>query len=81
MQILSTIWTYLQKVFSVATNLIPFLPNYDANLEEASAQDYGVCVIAEENGEVSYVDSKTLRLEIKTVKKGLICYLFLKEPI
>ena len=84
-----------KQVFSVATNLIPFLQNDDANralmgsnmqrqavplmtteepvvgtsMEEAAAQDSGVCVICEENGEVSYVDSRMIKVVNKDGKE------------
>ena len=78
-----------RMVFSVATALIPFLQNDDANralmgsnmqrqavpllsteapvvgtgMEEKAAVDSGVCVVAKKAGTISYVSSKTIRID------------------
>ena len=78
-----------KMVFSVATALIPFLQNDDANralmgsnmqrqavpllsteapvvgtgMEEKAAVDSGVCVVAKKAGTISYVSSKTIRID------------------
>ena len=75
-----------KMVFSVATSLVPFLQNDDANralmgsnmqrqavpllttdapvvgtgMEEKAAVDSGLCVLAKEDGYVSYVDSRKI---------------------
>ena len=84
-----------KMVFSVATSLIPFLQNDDANralmgsnmqrqavplmvtkapivgtgMEEKAAQDSGVCVIADQNGTVDYVDAQTIIIKNSSGKK------------
>ncbi|MBO7362807.1 MAG: DNA-directed RNA polymerase subunit beta [Lachnospiraceae bacterium] len=78
-----------KMVFSVATALIPFLQNDDANralmgsnmqrqavplmttdapavgtgMEVKAAVDSGVCVVAKENGTVTYVDATTIKVK------------------
>ena len=78
-----------KMVFSVATSMIPFLENDDANralmgsnmqrqavpllsteapvvgtgMEEKAAVDSGVCVVAKKAGTISYVSSKTIRID------------------
>ena len=78
-----------KMVFSVATSMIPFLQNDDANralmgsnmqrqavpllsteapvvgtgMEEKAAVDSGVCVVAKKAGTISYVSSKTIRID------------------
>ncbi|MBR5368967.1 MAG: DNA-directed RNA polymerase subunit beta [Lachnospiraceae bacterium] len=78
-----------KMVFSVATALIPFLQNDDANralmgsnmqrqavplmttdapavgtgMEVKTAVDSGVCVVAKENGTVTYVDSTVIKVK------------------
>jgi len=78
-----------KMVFSVATALIPFLQNDDANralmgsnmqrqavplmttdapvvgtgMEVKAAADSGVCVIAKENGTVTYVDANVIKVK------------------
>ncbi|MBR3288254.1 MAG: DNA-directed RNA polymerase subunit beta [Lachnospiraceae bacterium] len=78
-----------RMVFSVATNMIPFLQNDDANralmgsnmqrqavplmitesaavgtgMEVKAAYDSGVCVHADVDGEVTYVDAKTIKVK------------------
>ncbi len=78
-----------RMVFSVATSLVPFLQNDDANralmgsnmqrqgvpliktdapvvgtgMEEKAARDSGVCVIAEKDGVVTYVDACTISVK------------------
>ena len=84
-----------RMVFSVATNMIPFLQNDDANralmgsnmqrqavplmitesaavstgMEVKAAYDSGVCVHTDVDGEVTYVDAKTIKIKADNGEK------------